>query len=374
MSTQINVIVDNGGLSAKARQQTQANRWLKLERDAQSVVASRSEEAQQAKRAQQGLQVNGQPNGANAPISRYQMEEPAANRTGGNGWLALPSAYTTLPIASYDGEVLEGSRIISGAKEGTMYAYNRVANNSLPTLAGDTWVADRSYEDYLLNPFEGDELYVETSYAITTGDYTPRPPSLAKEKMTLEIIARVPKTEHTGSAGSFMQSASVLARSQYGRLEITCTSQETGTGGGASFMYISFFTVGGARLAHFYYGTSPWGDFYEGSPVAIDDDRGSMIHAALTYDGTSFNCYWKGVRLASVLKASVGITGDLMPDMVEQLINLGVSCQDSSGSVPPGAPTGPLVTPAIKAVRFTPNKLVYAGGSFPPPTALARLA
>lgn len=80
MSTQINVIVDDGGLSNKAKQQTQANRWGKLEADASAVAERKGRKQRDDNRAQQGLTPTGQSESGYRAKARYSPDEVAANR------------------------------------------------------------------------------------------------------------------------------------------------------------------------------------------------------------------------------------------------------------------------------------------------------
>lgn len=81
MTTQINVIVDNGGLSAKAKQQTQANRWSKLEGDNRQKVKDAGTQQRDVNRAQQGIGPDGRPLYGTPPAQPLRRDEPAATRT-----------------------------------------------------------------------------------------------------------------------------------------------------------------------------------------------------------------------------------------------------------------------------------------------------
>lgn len=83
MSTQINVIVDDGGLSARARQQTQANRWSKLDAEARAKAEQKAKEEQAKQDAKTGSTQDGQ-----RSRSTFRAEEPAAFRFG-HPWLLL---------------------------------------------------------------------------------------------------------------------------------------------------------------------------------------------------------------------------------------------------------------------------------------------
>jgi hypothetical protein len=80
MTTQINVIVDNGGLSAKAKQQTQANRWQKLEADNRQKVEQQGLQQRDAERLLRGIGPDGRPLYGSSPAQLLRRDEPAAWR------------------------------------------------------------------------------------------------------------------------------------------------------------------------------------------------------------------------------------------------------------------------------------------------------
>lgn len=101
MTTQINVIVDDGDLSAKARQQTQSNRWQKLEQDNRQKVEQQGTQQRNAQRAQQGIGPDGRPLYGTPPAQPQRRDEPAAWRGVSQGlnlghlWVAYPNDVTT---------------------------------------------------------------------------------------------------------------------------------------------------------------------------------------------------------------------------------------------------------------------------------------
>ena len=80
MTTQINVIVDNGGLSAKAKQRTQANRWQKLESDNRQKVEATGTQQRDANRLLSGIGADGRPLYGTPPAQPLRRDEPAAFR------------------------------------------------------------------------------------------------------------------------------------------------------------------------------------------------------------------------------------------------------------------------------------------------------
>lgn len=102
MSTQINVIVDDGGLSAKAKQQIQANRWQKLEEAQRAKVAQKTHKQRDAQRLQNGIGLDGRPQYGGASAQSLRLDEPAANRISSEFQLLIapvPSTITALPAS-----------------------------------------------------------------------------------------------------------------------------------------------------------------------------------------------------------------------------------------------------------------------------------
>jgi hypothetical protein len=78
MSTYINVTVDGGGLSDKAKAQTNANRQAKLEGDNRQKMEAQGRDQRDATRAQQGIGPDGQPLYGTPGRSTLRRDEPAA--------------------------------------------------------------------------------------------------------------------------------------------------------------------------------------------------------------------------------------------------------------------------------------------------------
>jgi hypothetical protein len=92
MSTYINVTVDGGGLSDKAKAQTNANRQAKLESDNRQKVETKGREQRDATRAQDGIGPNGQPLYGTPARSTLRRDEPAAFRNSDEYFLLKPTA------------------------------------------------------------------------------------------------------------------------------------------------------------------------------------------------------------------------------------------------------------------------------------------
>lgn len=97
MSTQINVIVGGGGLSAAAKLQTQVNRQTKLNADKRQQVGAKGRNQRDAARAQNGLGANGKPLNTTTPGVSRRFDEPAAVRRGGQLEFVLPPGLTFDP-------------------------------------------------------------------------------------------------------------------------------------------------------------------------------------------------------------------------------------------------------------------------------------
>lgn len=98
MSTTINVTVDDGGLPARNRQQTAANRQAFVQGQASQQAAQQGADQRAADRRAAGLDpATGRPlpsAGASSRLPRIQ-QEPAANRKGGHLLFIVPSSAPT---------------------------------------------------------------------------------------------------------------------------------------------------------------------------------------------------------------------------------------------------------------------------------------
>jgi hypothetical protein len=101
MSTTINVTVDDGGLPAKNRQQTAANRQAFVQGRASQQAAQQGADQRAADRRAAGLDpATGRPLGSAGASSRLPRieQEPAANRRGGaETWILYAQALPTIP-------------------------------------------------------------------------------------------------------------------------------------------------------------------------------------------------------------------------------------------------------------------------------------
>lgn len=108
MSTQINITVDSGGLSRKAKQQTAVNRLLKMEDDHQKKVGKEAADKREAALKAKLLGPDGKPlYGVPAPAP-VRKEEPAAFRYGYTGIVIEPSAGHVNHVWPFNARKLKG--------------------------------------------------------------------------------------------------------------------------------------------------------------------------------------------------------------------------------------------------------------------------
>ena len=133
MSTQINITVDTGGLSARAKQQQEAARLAQLERERTRRVEAEAKAQRDAKQTAEGRRPDGQPQFGAPPPKPRPQDEPAAFRANtfdyGQGYFTVSrstndaavitvrsgdkSAFLTATLAG--SEIPEGYRSRSGA-------------------------------------------------------------------------------------------------------------------------------------------------------------------------------------------------------------------------------------------------------------------
>ena len=80
MSTQINIPVDSGGLSARAKQQQEAARLAQLERERTRRTEAEAKAQREAKQTAEGRRPDGQPQFGAPPPNTRPQDEPAAFR------------------------------------------------------------------------------------------------------------------------------------------------------------------------------------------------------------------------------------------------------------------------------------------------------
>lgn len=101
MTTQINIVVDDGGLIQRNREQTDGNRWLTLEKNGQKLTASKSKEMRDQELAKQGKAPDGKPQSTAPAKPSFRRDEPAAQRqqatTVGHVWTGFTAQNTPMP-------------------------------------------------------------------------------------------------------------------------------------------------------------------------------------------------------------------------------------------------------------------------------------
>lgn len=134
MTTRINVIVDNGGLSEKAKRQTQANRLQKLEADNRLKVEAAAIEERNNKRALEGVGPDGRPLYGQQVRGGRPDEEPIAANNGSQVGQSLNLGHLWW-VWDFESFVLDAG-IISIANSTSDYRVERVRSRLRPMLVG----------------------------------------------------------------------------------------------------------------------------------------------------------------------------------------------------------------------------------------------
>lgn len=179
MTTQINVIVDNGGLSTKAKQQTTANRWQRSERD------------QQAKAREQ---LNAAASGSPQPTIRTmavtrKSDEPAATRLGAEKYLKLlpPSLLISEPDGWIPPESLAGYPLRFWANDYKGFTEVTPGLEAIPSTPPDDPDNERK-----LFALAGDRISLDIS-GLPTLSQNPFDPTVLIDG-SIEILFRLPDT------------------------------------------------------------------------------------------------------------------------------------------------------------------------------------
>lgn len=149
MTTQINVIVDNGGLSAKAKRQTQANRWSKLESDNRQKVEATGTQQRDANRLLSGIGDDGRPLYGTPPAQQVRRDEPAAFRTSSDIMLA-PSA---APLGTASINALTSATGVAESKQPTALRYKERFGHFYVVKYQQSLSPLTSAESFLYYPF-----------------------------------------------------------------------------------------------------------------------------------------------------------------------------------------------------------------------------
>lgn len=176
MTTQINVIVDNGGLSEKAKRQTQANRWSKLEGDNRQKVQATGTQQRDANRAQQGIGSDGRPLYGTQSAQPLRRDEPAAFRLAkpeelGYFWLRQTTetvngmTYRKLVATSGDGANTAEVRLTNP----TLFSYVNATRPAMPA-SGFAYASDY-YTAGVLNLINSPNYAYPLKYPNNAKDY-----------------------------------------------------------------------------------------------------------------------------------------------------------------------------------------------------------
>lgn len=92
MSTQINVVVDGGGLVDRSKEQTQANRWAKAEADARQAALDEGLRQRDGRLQQDGRAPDGGPLYGSTTDARSRLDEPVGRVNLAESMLMLPTS------------------------------------------------------------------------------------------------------------------------------------------------------------------------------------------------------------------------------------------------------------------------------------------
>jgi hypothetical protein len=140
VSTKINITVDSGGLSARAKQQQEAARLAQLERERTRRVEAEGKAQREAKQAAEGRRPDGQPQFGAPPAKPRQQDEPAANRAVSDVILTprqFPSGTQSIPrLTTPEGIAAANSPSALRYKErfGNFYSVNEINTSSASTF------------------------------------------------------------------------------------------------------------------------------------------------------------------------------------------------------------------------------------------------
>lgn len=92
MSTQINVVVDGGGLVDRSKEQTQANRWAKAEADARQAALDEGLRQRDGRLQQDGRAPDGGPLYGSTTDARSRLDEPVGRVNLAESMLMVPTS------------------------------------------------------------------------------------------------------------------------------------------------------------------------------------------------------------------------------------------------------------------------------------------
>lgn len=416
MSTEINVRVDRELLLQRDRVQRQAQRQFVLEKNGQKLVVNRSQELVAASGARGGKnRIRSVRTGTGTstqavpitPVTAPYQRQPlpqlggAAAPASSDGWLALPKSYTTLPFTA-DGKTVEGYAIsTASAKYKPMYAADVVDQVSFD----QPFIVESGSWTVKTRPNFGAEACFDDSFIgfarqAQLNSNNQGPLELQKQEFTFEAILRPGKLRRTEGVSNSLETIIYCPFCSF-----TALLNESGGGYVAGYgeimpsiqrqIFIFPFSIPSMD--------SPldlWaGEYYDSPGVEGNDPATSVVisklpasafeefvHIAATLKDGRFYAYYNGLKVAEAPTSTFGWAGpvapasfqffpfDLYPYRAEGQLYSRVQVIYGEGYAPNPSAALPLLSPAVKCIRFTANKALYTSESFTPPTSITRLA
>lgn len=410
MSTQINVIVDNGGLSEKAKRQTQANRWSKLESDNRQKVEAAGTQQRDATRAQQGIGADGRPLFGTPPAQVLRRDEPAARQLGGNkiDMLMVPdqgfSVAGNIPIRSKDSAYGVATSVTiqdsgSYTRADAVYSSNEGPAGNPALVVGDVAATEYGRQDYdgtMLTASNGPMYGLGSqsgNFVLQKADGSIQPVQ-AKLKardckeVTAEVLAKISR-DGLGSVNSTIS------------LTLYLDIAEIGFGKGLSF-YVQLnwndlysagegyfdLTADASMIDGTIFGQSsvagdgyhfdgsgnlePWSQNNPGLPEPLLSE---WMHWAFVKSSTGIAIYFQGVSILSAQfadfptydPADAGAFASGTANYVTPYVSMKISAGQQLGITPPVGPFR-FVPIFIHGMRVTPKALYTS--NFTPPTSI----
>lgn len=428
MSTEINVRVDRELLLQRDRVQRQAQRQFVLEKNGQKLVANRSQELvagsgatggeNRIRSVRTGTQgsVQGVPTSpVTAPFKRKPLPQlsGAVNARPSEGWLLLPQPYQELPF-TWNGYSLQGYPLAKSAGDyKSNYAVDAIADfvddpygaslyDALPSIEDGSWILGSEHDRRPFTQLSGLSI---VSTEQLNNESLPSP-SLNSQAFTFEAILRPGSLQPQSGIYENMGAAITLP---YGVIYWYAGS------GVAALEGIDFYNAGieifpaikpGTEgiipplwAGEYYTGRSGYGNGYDPISYTLLSNGQTQVfnHCALVLKDATFYAYSNGLLVASAPVSAFGWDGDVTPvNTSSPVIVSPANCNGIIGlshgwayydpiifayDLPPIDESGLVLATsgithrtALKAVRFTPNRALYTGTSFTPPTSITRLA
>lgn len=326
MTTQINVIVDNGGLSAKAKQQTNANRWAKLEKDGKELVANRASNERENALARVGLDPKGNPLYGTSPQLQVRKDEPAATQQGQVAILVVPSSAFTATGIPARFRRIQSSEIPFSPYLTPSYQATAGPNSTGAIVSAGSTNGLESYGGF----YQGDLI------------------KILNRSWTLEAYMRLgsPATATRIRFGN--QTVELGWTDAYGQVyagwSINGAEPSQGDGAGPNFVKYIYPAV----------------------------TAGQWVHVAMVQTATGYAGFFNGLRIFTadpVLSPSATFYGEI--NKTEYDCRAVIQIIDrKSINVPQESP----VKPAVHGYRLTAGKTLYGGATYTPPAQITGFA